>query len=120
MQRMHILEALEAAIGDDSEMGTASRILQVQREFTENDYEMLLALDENNQSTGASVNQINNLPQSTMQTDNFEEACTICLEIPTIGDTIRHLPCLHKFHKECIDSWLVRKSLCPICKSSIT
>lgn len=118
--RMHILEALEAAIGDDSEMGTASRILQVQREFTENDYEMLLALDENNQSTGASVNQINNLPQSTMQTDNFEEACTICLEIPTIGDTIRHLPCLHKFHKECIDSWLVRKSLCPICKSSIT
>lgn len=33
-----------------------------------NDYEMLLALDENNhQHAGASVRQINNLPQSTIQ-----------------------------------------------------
>uniref|UniRef100_A0A5B7BXQ2 RING-type domain-containing protein n=1 Tax=Davidia involucrata TaxID=16924 RepID=A0A5B7BXQ2_DAVIN len=114
--RIHILEALEAF----SDMGMGGNFLQVQRDFNENDYEMLLALDENNHHAGASLNLINGLPESTVQTDNFEEACAICLETPTTGDTIRHLPCLHKFHKDCIDPWLKRRTSCPVCKSSIT
>ncbi|CAK9155890.1 unnamed protein product [Ilex paraguariensis] len=111
--RMHILEAMEAV----SDM---SSFLQAPRDFNENDYEMLLALDENNHHIGVSFDQMNGLPQSTVQTDNFDEVCAICLETPTIGDTIRHLPCLHKFHKDCIDPWLRRKTSCPVCKSSIT
>ncbi|KAM7488550.1 hypothetical protein LguiB_026034 [Lonicera macranthoides] len=115
--RMHILETLEAF----SEMGMPGGALQVQRDFNENDYEMLLALDENNhQHGGASLAQINGLPQSTVQSDNHQEACAICLDTPTTGDTIRHLPCLHRFHKDCIDPWLRRKTSCPVCKSSIT
>ncbi|KAJ6703102.1 hypothetical protein OIU85_029108 [Salix viminalis] len=85
-----------------------------------NDYEMLLALDDNNCQHGATANQINSLPESVVQTDNFEETCAVCLEAPTIGEKIRHLPCLHKFHKDCIDPWLSRKTSCPICKLSIT
>ncbi|XP_059651927.1 uncharacterized protein LOC132299382 [Cornus florida] len=114
--RIHILEALEAF----SDMGMAGGFLQVQRDFNENDYEMLLALDENNHHAGASLDQINRLPLSTVQTDNLEEACAICLDTPTNGDTMRHLPCLHKFHKDCIDPWLQRRTSCPVCKSSIT
>ena len=81
------------------------------------------------------------------QSNSIEEACAVCLENPSVGDTIRHLPCFHKFHKEvcslvvafhepsldsvvflmlacffmlqCIDEWLRRKKLCPICKSGI-
>ncbi|KAK6914248.1 hypothetical protein RJ641_021569 [Dillenia turbinata] len=99
--RMRVLEELEAAVGDHSDAGAIDQLLQLQRDFNENDYEMLLALDDNNhQHVGASSNQINSLPQSTVQTDNFEEVCTICLETPSTGDTIRHLPCLHKFHKD--------------------
>ncbi|KAK9160205.1 hypothetical protein Syun_006546 [Stephania yunnanensis] len=111
-ERMHILEALEAAVSNDAGLARASNVFQFQRDFNENDYEMLSALDEHNPPCGASLDQINGLPQSVVQdskpilfinmykTDNFEEACAICLETPTIGDTIRHLPCLHKFHKD--------------------
>ncbi|XP_061361825.1 uncharacterized protein LOC133305585 [Gastrolobium bilobum] len=119
--RLDILEALEDAVGDLSDMGVADDIFHAHRDFNENDYEMLLALDEqNHQHTGASANQINSLPQSTVQTDNFTEACAICLENPVRGEIIRHLPCLHKFHKDCIDPWLHRKTSCPVCKSSIS
>lgn len=118
--RMDILEALETALGDVSDIGLSGSIYQTQRDFNENDYEMLLALDENNRNVGTSDNQINSLPESKVQSDVFEEACAICLDTPTIGDTIRHLPCLHKFHKDCIDPWLRRSTSCPVCKSSIT
>lgn len=119
--RLDILEALEAANGDLGDMGTASSMFHAHRDFNENDYEMLLALDDNNhQHGGASIRQINSLPQSVVQNDNFEEACAICLETPANGETIRHLPCLHKFHKDCIDPWLGRKTSCPVCKSSVT
>lgn len=114
--RMQILEALEAF----NDMDLPNDLLQIGREFNENDYEMLLALDDNNhQHGGATRAQINNLPQSTVQAENLHE-CAICLDVPAIGETIRHLPCLHKFHKDCIDEWLRRKTSCPVCKSSIT
>ncbi|XP_077252653.1 uncharacterized protein LOC143892067 isoform X2 [Tasmannia lanceolata] len=119
--RLHLLEALETAVGNSGDMARTGHFLQVQRDFNENDYEMLLALDDDNhEHVGASSNQINSLPQSTVQTANFEEACAICLETPSMGENIRHLPCLHKFHRECIDPWLRRRTSCPICKSGIT
>ncbi|KAF7113345.1 hypothetical protein RHSIM_RhsimUnG0135700 [Rhododendron simsii] len=115
--RMHILEALEAF----SDMGVTGNFHQAQNAFNENDYETLLALDENNHlHGGASLDRINMLPQSTVQGNNFDETCAICLDTPTTGDTIRHLPCLHKFHKDCIDPWLRRRTSCPVCKCSIT
>ncbi|CAN1759708.1 E3 ubiquitin-protein ligase SDIR1, partial [Linum perenne] len=116
--RIDILEALEAAVGDSD--SDTRHILNLQRDFNENDYDMLLSLDENNRGQGASVNQINCLPESVVQSENLEESCAICLETPRIGETIRHLPCFHKFHKDCIDPWLGRQKSCPVCKSSIT
>ncbi|KAK9138091.1 hypothetical protein Sjap_008685 [Stephania japonica] len=98
--RIHILEALEAAVSDGAGLARASNIFQFQRDFNENDYEMLSALDEHNPPCDASLNQINGLPQFVVQTDKFDKACAICLETPNVGDTIRHLACLHKFHKD--------------------
>lgn len=116
--RIDFLENLENVFGHSF---NNSNLLHMDRDFTEDDYELLLALDDNNhQHGGASTSRINNLPESTVQTDNFQETCVICLETPTIGDTIRHLPCFHKFHKDCIDPWLGRSKACPVCKSSVT
>ncbi|XP_021835075.2 uncharacterized protein [Spinacia oleracea] len=115
--RMDLLETMEAVVNDDIRM--VNQLLESDREFGENDYEMLLALDENNHThLGASVARIANLPESTVHNDNCE-VCSICLETPAIGDTMRHLPCLHKFHKDCIDPWLRRRRSCPVCKSDI-
>ncbi|KAG0459165.1 hypothetical protein HPP92_022293 [Vanilla planifolia] len=119
-ERLNFLEALEAAF-ENNNGEVPNQILHTYQDFSVDDYEMLLALDEDNhRHVGATDTQINSLPLSVIQNAASEEACAVCLETPSLGDTIRHLPCLHKFHKECIDTWLRRKKMCPICKNSIT
>lgn len=117
--RLNFLEALEAAFENSHDMD--DDILPIHHDFNGDDYEMLLALDDDDHhDAGASEGQIDSLPQSVIQADNIKEACAVCLEVPSAGDVIRHLPCLHKFHKECIDPWLRRRTSCPICKSGIS
>lgn len=35
-----------------------------------------------------------------------DEVCTICLEAFQAGDELRALPCVHRFHSHCIESWV--------------
>ena len=32
-----------------------------------------------------------------------------------IGDAVRYLPCMHTYHTDCIDDWLMRSFTCPSC-----
>ncbi|KAJ1895244.1 hypothetical protein LPJ66_004712 [Kickxella alabastrina] len=46
--------------------------------------------------------------------------CAICLEEFEVGEQLRELPCKHKYHVICIDTWLVsRSTCCPYCKLDI-
>ena len=41
-------------------------------------------------------------------TDVSLARCSVCLCDLEQGDSCRRLPCLHMFHKDCIDDWLKR------------
>ena len=49
-----------------------------------------------------------------------KEECTICFDEFDNNKEMVLLPCLHYFHKDCIDSWWkkIKKQECPICRSS--
>jgi len=49
-----------------------------------------------------------------------ERKCMVCMEPFVSGDSLRALPCLHRYHRRCIDAWLIRSPECPICKRDIT
>ena len=43
-----------------------------------------------------------------------QEPCAVCYEEMVVGEEIRRLPCLHNFHKACIDRWIKVKATCPL------
>uniref|UniRef100_UPI0035901B0A RING finger protein 11 n=1 Tax=Myxine glutinosa TaxID=7769 RepID=UPI0035901B0A len=45
--------------------------------------------------------------------------CVICMLEFTCGDAVRFLPCLHTYHQECIDDWLMRSFTCPSCMEPV-
>ncbi|KAJ6816899.1 RING-H2 finger protein ATL56-like [Iris pallida] len=52
-------------------------------------------------------------------TENHSPAeCALCLEAFRDGDKCRLLPaCRHSFHAACVDSWLSKSSVCPLCRT---
>ncbi|GAM23517.1 hypothetical protein SAMD00019534_066920 [Acytostelium subglobosum LB1] len=103
------------------------------RDFNSNDYEMLLALDDNNQNYGAAKKeQIESLPVNHLvgqkELDELNGAtksgdapveCSICLSGFEVGERLKTLPCQHHYHSDCIDNWLIIKGMCPVCKSDV-
>ncbi|XP_071945003.1 RING finger protein 215-like [Antedon mediterranea] len=45
--------------------------------------------------------------------------CAVCLDTFLPNQLVRVLPCYHSFHCKCVDSWLLRRRTCPLCKLNI-
>lgn len=45
--------------------------------------------------------------------------CVICMMDFIYGDPIRFLPCMHIYHVDCIDDWLMRSFTCPSCMEPV-
>lgn len=43
-------------------------------------------------------------------------ACSICLEVFTLGVEVSVLSCRHVFHFNCIQRWICESNSCPICR----
>ena len=86
-----------------------------------NDYEMLLKLDEKNydKGNGFSPIELSVLPSSKCKTESKDHNCVLCLEIIKRGEYICNLPCFHSYHESCIKNWLQRKKKCPECNKEV-
>mmetsp|Transcript_91033 Transcript_91033/g.253454 ORF Transcript_91033/g.253454 Transcript_91033/m.253454 type:complete len:323 (+) Transcript_91033:145-1113(+) len=45
--------------------------------------------------------------------------CAICFELFQEGEYLRILPCLHRYHVQCVDPWLASRWNCPLCKHEL-
>ncbi|KAL3867784.1 hypothetical protein ACJMK2_040632 [Sinanodonta woodiana] len=45
--------------------------------------------------------------------------CAICMCDFVMGESLRFLPCMHTYHKDCIDDWLMRSFTCPSCMEPV-
>ncbi|CAN4088264.1 unnamed protein product [Withania somnifera] len=80
-----------------------------------------------NKHTSMSQEDIKKLPCFDYKVESVIEGssttspvdCAVCLENFKIGEKCRLLPkCNHTFHVQCIDSWLKKTAVCPICRAS--
>lgn len=51
--------------------------------------------------------------------ESDQDACVVCMDAYKEGDTLKTLPCFHRFHKTCVEPWLQRQKTCPTCKHAI-
>jgi len=59
--------------------------------------------------------------QQSVTSSVDEKECMICLGTFRPGDRVRMLPCMHCFHKPCVDEWLEQgHDSCPLCMQSVS
>ncbi|KAG0290747.1 hypothetical protein BGZ98_003301 [Dissophora globulifera] len=59
-------------------------------------------------------------PEERKLAGRISTSCSICLCDYEDLEELRHLPCDHYFHKECVDEWLKLKRTCPLCTYDIS
>ena len=69
-------------------------------------------LEQSNRTVSFKLNDPMTLPQDKLQ-------CVICMTEFQKGDELESLPCIHLFHKECINQWFKESNKCPLCKTFI-
>ncbi|CAF2822727.1 unnamed protein product [Rotaria sp. Silwood2] len=85
------------------------------RDLSPNDYEILLRLDECIQRRTIGKNLLDTFSTINVNETHLNELCTICMEIYTLGQQMKSLPCTHRFHLHCIETYLEKFSIqCPL------
>ncbi|KAL6911420.1 hypothetical protein ACP4OV_000225 [Aristida adscensionis] len=81
--------------------------------------------EERGAARGLSVEELAELPcherkQAAGAGAGEGECCAVCLEAFQAGDRCRVLPrCDHGFHAQCVDPWLRKSRVCPVCRAEV-
>lgn len=82
--------------------------------------ESFLSRNGNALNTHAFTKEELNILNRVMETSEVkleEEFCPICFDVITHeGKKTMHPICHHRFHSDCLSSWLERKATCPVCR----
>jgi len=65
------------------------------------------------------IGLIQHLPTGVFDGCKKNRECVICMIEFNNGDKVRYLPCMHTYHVECIDDWLMRSFTCPSCMEPV-
>ncbi|XP_076323294.1 RING finger protein 11-like [Tachypleus tridentatus] len=65
------------------------------------------------------IGLIQHIPSGLYDGSKKNRECVICMGDFVFGDPIRFLPCLHIYHVDCIDDWLMRSFTCPSCMEPV-
>ena len=77
---------------------------------------------------GLTAKQVRTLPVSSYhssrasshgQNGEAEDLCAVCLGPLLEGELVRLLQCRHVFHQLCLDGWLARRAVCPLCVRTV-
>jgi E3 ubiquitin-protein ligase RNF115/126 len=79
---------------------------------------MMDATSGRSQPPPASEEDIQNLKDKKLATNELGSECAICKEECSHSNVLKTLPCNHYYHKDCILPWLRISGTCPVCRKA--
>lgn len=64
----------------------------------------------------ASESAVAVLPNMLIKSEEEALLCAVCQDLVNVGETAKELCCGHRFHGNCIVSWLASRYTCPVCR----
>ncbi|KAE8686196.1 RNF181 protein [Hibiscus syriacus] len=91
------------------------------------EYEMLFEQFTDNENVfigrpPASKSLVKNLPSVVATQEdlvNNNALCAVCKDEINLGETMKQLPCAHRYHGDCITPWLGIRNTCPVCRHEL-
>jgi len=118
--------AVNASTSSKHESGlTLQQLLDMSnRDLTPEDYELLLLLDSTVEKKTVKAAVIAELDERVLTAEDecvvAKDVCSVCISCYAAGETVKVLPCSHRFHCDCIVPWLQAHSqACPMCNAKL-
>jgi len=69
---------------------------------------------------GLTPQQLQAMPTSVCAARRDDNCCAVCMDDVEVGQVERVLKCGHAYHQPCIDQWLLKKRVCPLCVRAVS